>query len=72
MRFDGGGYKPAHARNPLTGQTIEIWRKAHPSGGETKFQRCVGSRVRGHGGDIRTRTSNLASAAKACAGTRGH
>ena len=72
MKFDGGGYKPANARNPLTGATLQIWRKAHPAGGETKFQKCVGARTRGHGGDIRARTSNLGGAAKACAGTRGH
>lgn len=72
MRFDGGGYKPAMARNQLTGASFGIWRKAHPAGGETKFQKCVAERTRGHGGDIRQRTATLASAAKACAGTRGH
>ncbi len=71
MRFTGA-VKPAMATNPLTGEKFPIWRQAHQSGGPTKFNKCVASRARGHGGDIRSRTSNFGASAKACAGTRGH
>lgn len=65
----GAMFHVATHRDP-NGTTSEYLRSAHSTGGNRAFRACVADKTRGHGGDWRAVRMNLASAAKACAGTR--
>ena len=70
MKIDVGSlFHIAHHNDP-DGRQSDYIRSAHSRGGNKAFRRCVADKTRGHGGDWRAVRMNLASAAKACAGTR--
>lgn len=66
----GSMFHIANGRDAVTGESFQFIRSAHSSGGNKGFRRCVADRTRGHGGSAASVRANLASAAKACAGTR--
>lgn len=67
----GSMFHIANGRDAVNGESYQYIRSAHSSGGNKAFRRCVAEHTRGHGGSAVQVRANLASAAKACRGTRG-
>ncbi len=56
--------------NDADGRQSDYLRSAHSRGGNRAFRACVAEKIRGAGGDWRSRRAKLGGAAKSCAGVR--